>query len=442
MSAPELNIHFSLHGQLCNVGLTEVKQASSQNQVTIGGIHYSLQGDQKGLDLVKKCLAQLPHDSMQNLAQTEHELNARLWLEGAKEISSSSAGQVHRLGVGILGHVHPIDIHQSVNRICEAMEKEYVFPEIGKKCSDFLRKQLQEGAYDAIHDPTVFVSALTADLRLISEDKHITVELISKKNTPEKTELNEIQTEESMPDPFVPELIHSSSYLAPSNIGWMGREIGTLPYELQVGFLAQDPKVGYMDIRVFGVCNARGEGVKMEEDVQARRQAYQEAVQHVKSAESIIIDLRNNGGGDPFAVQLLCSLFIEEKAPLNRIERRTPEGPKSEDFNTLTNEELPKESRALTQPIYILIGPFTFSAAEEFSNNMKVLNRATIVGEPSGGGANPGAPYQINEEISIFIPTGRAFNPIQEGNWEGVGVIPDHVVPEAEALDKAISLIH
>lgn len=158
-------------------------------------------------------------------------------------------------------------------------------------------------------------------------------------------------------------------------------------------------------------------------------------------AESIVIDLRNNGGGHPTAVQLLCSSFMKEGLPLNTIERRRGDEFVKEDFNTLSPEELPTEKRLLMAKVFILIGPNTFSAAEEFTNNMKIHERATIIGEPSGGGANPGGNHDIGENFTLFIPDGRAINPIQKGNWEGIGIIPDHVVPEEEAVDKAISLL-
>ncbi|MDP4164833.1 MAG: S41 family peptidase [Bacillota bacterium] len=106
----------------------------------------------------------------------------------------------------------------------------------------------------------------------------------------------------------------------------------------------------------------------------------------------------------------------------------------------MSHEEISKELRLLEMPLFILIGPRTFSAAEEFSNNMKVLGRAKLVGEPSRGGANPGDFYPIGEGFIFFVPTGRTVNPLEGGNWEGRGVIPDHMVPAADALDQTIHL--
>jgi hypothetical protein len=40
-----------------------------------------------------------------------------------------------------------------------------------------------------------------------------------------------------------------------------------------------------------------------------------------------------------------------------------------------------------------------------------------------------------------IIPVGMAINPISGTNWEGVGVIPNVLIDEKKALDKALELI-
>ena len=91
----------------------------------------------------------------------------------------------------------------------------------------------------------------------------------------------------------------------------------------------------------------------------------------------------------------------------------------------------------LGRDIYVLTSNRTFSGAEEFSNNLKVLKRATIVGETTGGGANPGGVFRLTEHFGVFIPTGRAINPVTKINWEGTGVEPDIKVTKEEALKTA-----
>lgn len=432
----DLQIHFSLDGQKYDIGLKKADGFASQNKVKVGGIEYSIEGGSKEIEFIKEIFMKISQDCTENLSQAGKELKAKLWLAGATDINLSTVEGTHKIGIRSLIDDAPINIRQTIKELSSAMEEKYIFPHVAKMCTEFLQQQFKEGAYDAISDLETFAQTLTSDIRLISEDKHIFVFL----ETEKRSDISPVEeTEQKEADVSRPTFSSKSEYRAPSNSGTMGAN--NLPYELQVGILKEDSTIGYMDLNLFGVCKERNDSHEMKEDVAWRRQAYVDAASKLKGVDTIIIDLRNNGGGDPSAVQLLCSLFIDEGLPLNRIEWRTEEGPKSEDFNTLSLTELPEEKRLLDKKIYVLIGPNTFSAAEEFSNNMKVLGRATIVGEPSGGGAHPGDIFKISNDLTIFIPTGRAINPIQQGNWEGDGIIPDHMIPEGKAFDEAVSLI-
>jgi C-terminal processing protease CtpA/Prc len=84
--------------------------------------------------------------------------------------------------------------------------------------------------------------------------------------------------------------------------------------------------------------------------------------------------------------------------------------------------------------VYVLTSKQSASAAEEFAYDLKQLKRATLVGETTVGAANPGDLVQLTPHFMLFIPNGRAINPITQANWEGVGVEPDAKVPVDDAL--------
>jgi tetratricopeptide (TPR) repeat protein len=94
----------------------------------------------------------------------------------------------------------------------------------------------------------------------------------------------------------------------------------------------------------------------------------------------------------------------------------------------------------LDTPVFILTSDRTFSAAESFAYDMKVRKRATIIGDSTRGGAHSVDLYKIDDQFEIYISTERAINPLTGENWEGVGVIPDILVPSEVALDTAIVL--
>jgi len=178
--------------------------------------------------------------------------------------------------------------------------------------------------------------------------------------------------------------------------------------------------IGYIDLRSFAHS-------KYSADIMAS------AINFISNTDAVIIDLRQNGGGDPTGVQMLCSYFFDTaKVHLNDLYFR-PEN-KTEQYWTL------KELQGKRMPnanLYLLTSKFTFSGAEEFAYDLQCRKRATIVGETTGGGAHPGDIYYVDDNFVMFLPTGNAINPVTKTNWEGTGVKPDAEINADKALDKA-----
>jgi C-terminal processing protease CtpA/Prc len=160
------------------------------------------------------------------------------------------------------------------------------------------------------------------------------------------------------------------------------------------------------------------------------------AMNFLANADALIVDLRDNGGGSPSMIQLLSSYFFEERVHLNSFYiRRTDEW---EEFWTHDQVQGP---RMTEMPIFVLTSGRTFSAAEEFTYNLKNLERATIVGETTRGGAHPVTGSTIPFDgftIGMTIPYGRAVNPVTGTNWEGTGIDAHIEVPADDALDAAV----
>lgn len=132
-------------------------------------------------------------------------------------------------------------------------------------------------------------------------------------------------------------------------------------------------------------------------------------------------------------VQLLSSYLFAQPTYLNALYFRPTD--KTQQFWTYANVQ---GRRFPDTPVYVLISARTGSAAEEFAYNLKTRERATLVGETTYGGANPGGVFPIMDGFSAFISTGKAINPVTNTNWEGVGVTPDVEQPANDALDWAI----
>ena len=287
---------------------------------------------------------------------------------------------------------------QAINRLSELMNDFYVFPEVAKLTEEHLMVQLKEGHFEQFGNDVTFAEALTESVQAINKDKHMRI----RTNRPDVAPANS-------PDRMIEVRVDQINRTRRSNAGFSSVKI-------------MEGNVGYLDLRGFaGLENGK-----------AVADAYMKLMSRT---DAIIIDLSKNGGGSPNMVQYLCSFFFDQKIHLNSLYWR--ERNETREFWTLDEVGGIKMPDV---PLFIITSSRTFSGAEEFSYNMQTQKRAILIGQTSGGGANPGGTMRINDNLNVFIPTGRAINPITKTNWEGVGVIPEVETTIEETLDKAHEL--
>ena len=145
--------------------------------------------------------------------------------------------------------------------------------------------------------------------------------------------------------------------------------------------------------------------------------------------DAIIFDLRDNAGGFPDMVQLIAGYLFDHPEYMYG-----PRGAPTEE--SWTHSPVPGNELA-HKPVYILTSASTWSGAEQFSYDLKMLKRATLVGETTRGGAHAGVFHRIDDHFGIGIPEQKPINPFGKADWEGVGVEPDVKVKAATALETA-----
>jgi C-terminal processing protease CtpA/Prc len=158
------------------------------------------------------------------------------------------------------------------------------------------------------------------------------------------------------------------------------------------------------------------------------------AMTFLADTDALIIDARENHGGDPASVAIVVSYLYDagDEIHINDIYWR----PDNSTRQYWTIQSLPGR-RYPNKPVYLLTSHETFSGGEELAYDLQTEKRATLVGEVTGGGANPGGPSKIGEHFALFVPQGRAVNPVTKTDWEGTGVKPDVATTAARALDTA-----
>jgi len=279
------------------------------------------------------------------------------------------------------------------------LQDHYVFPDVAKRVALALRDKDAHGGYAKANDARSFAEALTGDLRASGQDLHLQANF-----DPDFKPEPPTAPTDATPDP------KEMAYAA--RVGFGVQSVQRLP-----------GNVGFLEVHGFGPTEVVGEALSA-------------AMLLVTGTEALILDLRHNNGGDPATVAHLVSHFfaLGDARHLNSIYNRSDDSTRQ---YWTSNAVMPR----YLKPVYVLTSHETFSGGEECAYDLQTQKRATLVGETTGGGANPGDLHALGEGFVAFIPDGRAINPITGTNWEHVGVRPDVAVAAQDARKVAHAMI-
>src|ERR1700722_1897543 len=273
---------------------------------------------------------------------------------------------------------------------------DYIFPTVAKSAVVMLKQR--EHAYRTIADPATLVATVNADLLAVTHDKRVRL------NYP----FDSAMIGSSEPDA-------AKQHRYETFMNYFFTTVRRLP-----------GNVGYIDFRGFSSDSDAGRAINA-------------AMAFVAGTDALIFDLRANHGGDPRAAQALEGYFFSQPQQITSIMLRDPDSGKITEVQQYTSPSVPG-SLYLDKPVYLLTSSHTFSCAEQFTYDLHNLKRVTVVGETTGGGANPGGFEPIGNQFAIFIPTGRAYSPVTHTNWEGTGIAPDVASPAPGAMLRAYEL--
>ena len=277
-----------------------------------------------------------------------------------------------------------------------ALNESYVYPDVAKQMEDAIRARQQRGEYEAVTSARRLAELLTEHLREVSRDLHLQVNLIP-----------------SGPPPGPPPP-------APSGAGQtMEERRRAVAARRNFGFARVERlegNIGYIDLRGFTPPEIASETAAA-------------AMTFLGGTDAIIFDVRQNGGGSPEMVAF-HELPLRRTVHLNDFYSR----PTNETRQSWTP---PLCQAAGSPPRTYTHQSETFSGAEEFTYNLRHLDRATVVGETTAGAAHLVGGRRISDGFAI-ASTGRPINPVTKTSWEGVGVEPHVKVP----ADNALSVAH
>jgi len=289
-----------------------------------------------------------------------------------------------------------------VDSITAVIDSVYVLGEPARLIVEGLRSNLAEGLYDGYEDPVSFAERLYEDAQAIHHDGHFSL-----RATPPLDPAAAAKRDEDPAD------------LKRRQMMERARNYGFVKAEILPG------GVGYLRFDEF----SRGDEAFA---------AATAAMNFVANSNAVILDLRRNEGGSPSMIRFIAGyLFAEETHLINwdiRAENLTQQ--------SYSADYVPGK-RLIEQPVYVLTSYETYSAAEEFTFDLRNLERATVVGETTGGGGHTAMTRFFTFEdfrIRLRVPYGRAYNPLNNEGWEGTGITPHVEVPQEQALDAAHAL--
>jgi len=100
----------------------------------------------------------------------------------------------------------------------------------------------------------------------------------------------------------------------------------------------------------------------------------------------LIIDIRNNGGGDLTMAERLAARFIQQKTLVGYMQHKT--GPAHGDFSSMEPQYMePSSNVRWHKPVCVLTNRSVYSAANYFAVVMKTQPQVTLVGDHTGGGS-------------------------------------------------------
>lgn len=143
--------------------------------------------------------------------------------------------------------------------------------------------------------------------------------------------------------------------------------------------------------------------------------------------DAIIVDVRNNGGGNSNFMSPIANAFAAEDRLAYTTQDRN--GPNHEDFGEVFSFYTINDGvNQYTKPVILLTDRFTVSAAEDFTLHMRVIEQVTHIGDTTAGAFSLTSPQQFLSNGWIYqYPVQLELTP--EGVClEGVGIVPEIVI--------------
>jgi C-terminal processing protease CtpA/Prc len=302
----------------------------------------------------------------------------------------------------------PPAIRAAAGELAALLQRDYLFPDVGRRYAAALRERAAAGAYDGMGDPAALAAAWEGELRAIHADAHLRV----------------LATDPAAGQPAAMQRLHQE-LKAFGAARWLGDGVAYLPIQLLPG----------------------------TEEAVAQMAAF---LDEYAGAHTLVLDLRAClGGALPVMDELFARLYGN---PVRLVRMDTRE--RSNDAVQAMFDELPSLRRepapagirrydhwaAPRDPagpwakakVYLLTD-VTASACEHLTYALKLTGRATQVGATTRGAGHYGGFNRFGRQFEVFVPVGRTYDVATGKGWETTGIAPDIAAAPEDALKVALA---
>ena len=167
---------------------------------------------------------------------------------------------------------------------------------------------------------------------------------------------------------------------------------------------------------------------------------FDEIYKEIEKTDALIIDLRDNGGGNSYYADYITShlsdrpikkgkwssrMYIAAHGSWNYSQEWFMESPK--DLTPINGKS------RYTKPVVLLVNSTTFSSAENFTVTFRGMNRGKIIGTPTGGSTGNPISIDLGHGIVARICTKNEWD-VAGNEFIGKGIFPDIEVEETEDI--------
>lgn len=291
---------------------------------------------------------------------------------------------------------------ETIEDIRIALDENYIHRERIGDLQTGLAAYITQGTYEKVKTPSEFAAQLSNDLIDLSQDYHFSVFY-----QPDIASSDDPQTSAVVDALFREDELAG---LKRSNFGFQSLEI----LEGNIGYVRFD---SFPDpAHAFEIGAA--------------------AMRFVENTDAVIFDMRYNRGGHNQFGQFITSYFYEPSDHRMIHKYAYMDEGKLISGEYWTIPLLPGK-RMPDVPVFVLTSTTTFSAGEWFAFELQKLGRATLIGQTTTGASHAVSRVPINSCFWMQLPVGTGRDPIDNSDFEGVGVTPDINIDASRAKSLA-----